>query len=234
MKKIISIILCVLLCVGIAGGTFALAKHIDSIGNEKPADSSVLPDDDSQTPPKDDSSSSEEEDNGDSSVEDENNTVEGNWVLCTNVSDLSVGDKIIIKALDEDIALSIVQNTNNRGATTVTQDGSSLTITNDVQIIVLQEGIVEDTFAFWVGNGYLYASSTSGNYMKTRDDINENASWKIEINELGQTNVYSCGESTHNTIQFNNRSDLFSCYEAGNQTQMPILIYKLVNSENNE
>jgi hypothetical protein len=31
MKKIISIILCILLCVGVAGGTFALARHIDSM-----------------------------------------------------------------------------------------------------------------------------------------------------------------------------------------------------------
>lgn len=241
MKKIISIILCILLCVGVAGGTFALARHIDSYGTEEPVDSSIVPDD-TQTPPNDDSNktpsngdsnSSTEEDNGNSSVE-EDTSVEGVWMRCTDVTELSVGDKIIIKAQDEDFALSNVQNANNRGVATATVNGDFLTASSDVQIIVLQEGVVENTFAFWVGTGYLYSPSTSSNYMKTRTDINENASWKIEIDEIGQTNIYSCGENTHNTIQYNKRSDLFSCYEAGSTSQMPVLIYKLIDGENNE
>lgn len=234
MKKIISIIVCILLCVGVAGGTFALAKHIDSIGTEQSIDSSTVPDDNSQEPSNGDSNSSGSEDKGDSTVEEEDSKVEGVWELCTNITDLSVGDKIIIKAQDDPFALSKVQNTNNRGVASADEDGNSLSVSSDVQIIVLQEGIVENTFAFWVGNGYLYSPSTSNNYMKTRDDINENASWHIEINELGQTNIYSCGESTRNTIQYNKRSDLFSCYEAGSTSQSPVLIYKLVDSENNE
>ena len=241
MKKIISIILCILLCVGVAGGTFALARHIDSYGTKEPIDSSVVPGDsqtpsngnDVQKPSNGDSNSSGEEDEGNSSVEEETK-VEGVWELCTDVTALSVNDKIIIKAIDDDFALSKVQNTNNRGVASATLEGDSLSVSSDVQIIVLQEGIVENTFAFWVGTGYLYSPSTSNNYLKTRTDINENASWKIEIDEIGQTIIYSCGESTHNTIQYNKRSDLFSCYEAGSTSQTPVVIYKLVDSETNE
>jgi hypothetical protein len=150
------------------------------------------------------------------------------------VSELSIGDKFIIKAQGEDFALSTVQNTNNRGSASAVEDGDSLSVSKDAQIIVLQEGLVEDTFAFWVGTGYLYAASTTSNYLKTRVDINVSASWNIEINEIGQTLIYACGENTHNTIKYNKRSDLFSCYEAGSVTQVPVLIYKLVESENNE
>ena len=69
MKKIISIILCLLLAVGAVGGTFALVKHLDNDTSvEQPSDDPT--DSSSQEPPLDnstDSSTQEPSDETDSS-----------------------------------------------------------------------------------------------------------------------------------------------------------------------
>jgi len=85
--------------------------------------------------------------------------------LVTDVSTLKVGDQIIIAAKSENYAMSTTQNTNNRGSAAVTKSGNTLTYGSDVQIITLEAGKVAGTFAFNVGNGYLYAASTSSNYL---------------------------------------------------------------------
>ena len=81
--------------------------------------------------------------------------------LVTDVSNLNVGDQIVIVALDSDFALSTNQKSNNRGQAAVTKDGATATLTTDVQILTLEAGTKEGTFAFNTGSGYLYAAGQS-------------------------------------------------------------------------
>jgi hypothetical protein len=99
-------------------------------------------------------------------------------------------------------------------------------------VITLEAGILENTFAFNVGEGYLYASSSSSNQLKTRDDIQENASCGIEITSGGVASIVAQGTNTRNVLRYNVKSDLFSCYES-NETQDPIAIYKQAESVEN-
>ena len=92
-------------------------------------------------------------------------------VLVTDASKLVVGDKIVIVAKNSNVALSTTQNTNNRGQATVTKNGNTLTFGSDVQIIVLEVGTTNNTFAFKVENSYLYAASKSSNHLKTKSEI---------------------------------------------------------------
>jgi hypothetical protein len=92
--------------------------------------------------------------------------VKAAWTLVTDASSLEIGDQIIIVATKSNYALSTTQNENNRGQASVTKDGNTNTVTFDVgvQIITLEAGIEENTFAFKTDAGYLYAASSSKNY----------------------------------------------------------------------
>ena len=207
MKKILTIILCALLCIGAIGGSFALAKHLDGEKQvEQPQDSS----------PTDDS-------------EKDSQTV-STWQLCTDVTELAVGDQIVIVVQSEEVALGTMQNTSNRSAASVTKDGHTVTFSDDVQIITLENGVVENTFAFNVGTGYLYAPSSASNQLKTHASIDENSSWSIVIDSSCVANIVAQGESTRNVLMYNLASNLFSCYSSA---QEPVAIYKLIDGENN-
>ena len=207
MKKIFTIILCCLLFVGVMGGSFALAKHFD----ENPVTN------------VEDNSSKQDDDNGKTDVK----TVQI-WELCTDSSDLAVGDQIVLVASSNERALSLTQNTNNRAATKIVKEDDSITINDDVQIITLEEGVVENTFAFNVGDGYLYAPSSASNHLRTKTVIDANGSWSITIDEGAVANIVAQGESTINVLQYNSNNHIFSCYTS---TQEAILIYKLVERE---
>lgn len=206
MKKILTIILCALLCIGAVGGSFALAKHIDG----------KTPDKQSQN------SSPTSDDDGTATV--------STWQFCTDVTELAVGDQIVIVVQSEEVALGTTQNTSNRSAASVTKDGHTVTFGDDVQIITLENGVVENTFAFNVGTGYLYAPSSASNQLKTHASIDENSSWSIVIDSSCVANIVAQGESTRNVLMYNLASNLFSCYSSA---QEPVAIYKLIDGENN-
>lgn len=206
MKKILTIILCALLCIGAVGGSFALAKHIDG----------KVPDKQSQ--------------NSSPTSDEESEETVSMWQLCTDVTELAVGDQIVIVVQSEEVALGTTQNTSNRSAASVIKDGHTVTFGDDVQIITLENGVVENTFAFNVGTGYLYAPSSASNQLKTHASIDENSSWSIVIDSSCVANIVAQGESTRNVLMYNLASNLFSCYSSA---QEPVAIYKLIDGENN-
>ena len=208
MKKVLTIIVSILLCIGAVGGSFALAKHIDGKNHdEQPQTSSPTSDGES----------------------DEQAETVATWELCTDVSQLAVGDKIVIVAKTGEIALGTTQNTSNRSSASVVKGDNTVTLGDDVQIITLENGVVENTFAFYVETGYLYAPSSSSNHLKTRSAINENASWLIEIDENGLANIVAQGESSRNVLMYNSGNEIFSCYSS---TQEAVEIYKWIDGEN--
>ena len=154
---------------------------------------------------------------------------DGTWTLVTDATALEVGDQIIITAKNTSVALSTTQNSNNRGQTAITKssDEKKLTeINNDVQVLTLEEGTKTNTFSFNIGgtgtNVYLYAASSSSNYLKTGYK-NDNASWKIICSDTGVASIVAQGSNTRNTLKYNLNSELFSCYSSG---QTDVSIYK--------
>ena len=145
------------------------------------------------------------------------------YVLLTNVADLSVGDQIIITSGTDGAvkAISTTQNKNNRAATDIEIASNTITtIPANAQIITLETGMVANTFAFHVEGdvtGYLYAASSSKNYLKTQDNIDGNASWTIDVAESGVATIKAQGDYTRNLLQYNNSNTLFSCYSSKQQ-----------------
>ena len=152
------------------------------------------------------------------------------WTLVADVSNLAVDDQVVLVASNADYALSTNQKTNNRGAAVITKSETTVTFGNDVQILTLEAGAVDGTFALNTGSGYLYAASSSSNYLKTKTTLDANGSWKITITD-GNTSIVAQGTNTRNVMQYNpnNGSPLFACYSSASQTA--IAIYKLTVTE---
>jgi len=155
------------------------------------------------------------------------------YTLVTDVKDLTLESEVIIVALDAYQALSTTQNYNNRAATDVVKEES---IISDpaaaVQVFTLEEGTVAGSYAFATGSGYLYAASSTANYLRTEETLDDNGSWGIEISEDGVASVAALGEFTRNVMQYNSTSSLFSCYGAASQGA--IAIYKNMETGTDE
>jgi hypothetical protein len=150
------------------------------------------------------------------------------WTLVTDVNTLAAGDQIVIVASKSNVALSTNQKSNNRGQASVTKLNNTVTFGSDVQIITLEAGKVDNTFAFNVGTaGYLYAASSSSNYLRSEKTLSNNSSWKVEITSAGVATVKAQGSNKRNWLRYNSQSSLFSCYSSG---QNDISIYKYTSS----
>ena len=141
---------------------------------------------------------------------------QGIWTLVKDMSQLSVGSKIIIAAANANKALSTLQNQNNRASVEIIKSTNkdTLIINKGVQIITLEPGIQERTWALCVGDmGYLYAASSSENHMKTQGNIDANASWVITLSGDGIAKMQAMGSNTHCFIKYNTGYQTFSCFE---------------------
>ena len=150
----------------------------------------------------------------------------GKWTLVKDVNDLAVEDQVIIAAKAANYAMSTTQNGNNRGQAAITKSGDTLsTPSASVQVLTLKAGKTDGTFAFYTGSGYLYAASSSKNYLRTETTLSANSSWTITIASTGVATVKATGSNTKNWMRHNSSSSLFSCYSSG---QADIAIYKFV------
>ena len=159
----------------------------------------------------------------------------GKYQLVTDASTLAAGDEILIAYVNvgEEAtvaqAIGSEQAANNRPAVDVTyNDDETLTPDATAQIITL-EGDAEG-WNFNVGNGYLYAASTTKNWLRTEAEADENAKATITIDEIGDATIVFQGENTRNTLRFNpnNGSPIFSCYGSTSTTGSLPRIYRKV------
>ena len=152
------------------------------------------------------------------------------WILVTDASTLAAGDVIVIVAATSNFAMSTTQNTNNRGQQAITKNANDNTVSiNDkVQQLTLGAGTTKGTFSLSTGDGYLYAASSSDNYLKTKTTLDDNGSWTITI-EKNVATLKANGTNTRNLLKYNssNKPPIFSCYSSG---QGAVQIYKLSGS----
>jgi len=158
----------------------------------------------------------------------------GTYALVTDASTLAAGDKILIAYVNgtTKYVLSTTQNSNNRSATadvTLNADGT-LTPGDAAQVITLEKD--GTNYLFNIGNGYLYAASSSSNYLRTETTADANAKATISINSnSGDATITFQGTNTRNTLRFNpntnNGAPLFSCY-SGTSTGSAPQIYREV------
>ena len=150
------------------------------------------------------------------------------WTLVTDASTLSVGDKVVIAAAEYNFALSTDQRSNNRNQASITKNSNTITITDDVQVMTLEAGTIASTYAFNTGSGYLYAASSTKNYLKTESSLTANSSWVISIGDNGVATIKAQGTNTRNWLRYNSTNGdpgpIFSCYSSG---QSDVSVYRL-------
>ena len=139
----------------------------------------------------------------------------GEFVLVTDAAQLTVGDSIVIGY--ENYAMGQSAGNYRHKTDMMTSDGVITYLADDVQIILLEEGAVDGTYALNVGNGYLAASSSSSNYVTTNTVLDANGSWKIVIND-GLAVITAQGDKSRNTLQYNTSAPRFSCYKSGQES----------------
>ena len=152
------------------------------------------------------------------------------YELVTDVTMLAEGDEVLIAYVSEEAckALGTNQKPNNREAVDVTlNDDETLTPSSDTQVITLEKD--NTNFLFNVGTGYLYAASSSNNYLKTGPEADDNAKATISINN-GDATITFQGKNTRNTMRYNpnNGTPLFSCYASTSSTGSLPQIYRRI------
>lgn len=150
------------------------------------------------------------------------------WVKVTDAANLHAGDQIIIVNESAGKALSTTQNENNRGEANITIDAGVATISDTTQIITLER----DGTNFYLNVGtdeYLYAASSSKNYLKTDGKTTAGSNGKAAISiTSGNASIIFKGSYTRNDLRYNSNSNIFSCY--GSTTdQKAVQIYKKIS-----
>ena len=160
------------------------------------------------------------------------------YTKVTSASGLEAGANYLIVAHHDDFGVLAMgyQKTSNRNAVVVSENGESITVTpgtdpsseTDVFQITLGGSTGAWTLYDEVKEGYLYASSSSSNQLKTQSTNNANGEWSIVFNADGTAEVVAQGDNTRNNMRFNpnNGTPLFSCYAETSNVDTRVSFYK--------
>ena len=150
--------------------------------------------------------------------------ISGTWNLVTDAADLMAGMQVIVASVaDGEGNLYTLggprgNNGDNRLAVAGTASGNVLTPAAGTKVLTLVDAGDGKYALQLVSGNYLYAASSSSNYLKEKETLDANGTWSISISE-GKANIVAQGTNTRNTIRHNNgnNSNLFSCYASGQQ-----------------
>ena len=144
------------------------------------------------------------------------------FMLVTDVKQLEDGDKVYIVAAGYNVAMGTQHGTDYRNYVEIAKQNNHI-VALSVEPIEFTVGKVGDNFTFNDGTGYLYASSSSSNYLNTKADLDDNGKWAITIDANGVASIIAQGTNTRNDLKWNNGTPRFSCYTSG---QKAVSIYK--------
>ena len=152
------------------------------------------------------------------------------YTLITHANALISGDKYIIVGIKgENYKALGKQANNNRIAVDVTPVENVVTLTpattNDGGVFELTLGQADGKWTLYdaVNEGYLYAASSSSNYLKVQAENDANGQWTIEIADNGVATIKAQGTNTRNWLRLNNNGTPFACYASG---QLDVYLYK--------
>lgn len=161
------------------------------------------------------------------------------YELVTLADALEVGANYILVANDGAVAMGIYSSGNNVPAVSITAPVNNVVAISDeaVGVITLESSGREDGYNYQlkVEGGYLYAASTSKNYMKVKETADAKAQASIAVAADGVATIKfdnkdSSNKDVRNWVRFNpnNNNPIFSCYTSG---QQDVYLYKEVTGE---
>lgn len=163
----------------------------------------------------------------------ENGQGQSTYNLITSTAGLVSGAKyLIVSTGTNGSGYSMgLQNTNNRAQVAITVASSSIsttpaTLTTDAKPFEITLGGSTGSWTLYdaVNAGYLYAASSSSNYLKTQSS---STTWTITFSS-GQATLTSANESSRNVLEYNSGASIFSCYNSG--TEAVVYLYEKASS----
>lgn len=159
------------------------------------------------------------------------------YSLVTSVNQIVSGKHYIIASGTEGNNVKAMgqQYTNNRAAVSVTINGTTISKTEGVYEFVINGPDANDNYIIYdvANKGYLYAASSSNNYLRNQSTNDANGIWSFSINgDTHAATVIAQGDNTNKYMRFNN--SLFSCYGSGSSIQNPVYFYMKDNDNDLE
>ena len=163
-------------------------------------------------------------------------SVKVGWFLVTNMSELAVGDKVIIAGKSPDgtldYAISSKSSTSTfRPSAAITLQGNTITSVEGLQQYTLESGHSDcpGTWAFKGDSDSKYLYYNSG--LKVTSTLNSSASWAIAIAANGKATLTSQTTNTKNTMMLNwtSSNQTFNTYAPTESGKGAIYLYKYYN-----
>lgn len=162
------------------------------------------------------------------------------YTKVTSASGLEAGAQYLIVAHYDELGVLAMgkQNNNNRKAIVVSENGESISVTvgtdpnSETDVFQFTLGGSTNAWTFYdeVKGGYLYAASSSSNYLKTQTQLDANGQWAINFVGDGIVEVVAQGENTRNHMRFNpntqNQAPLFGAYGENSTVGDLVSLYK--------
>ncbi len=158
-------------------------------------------------------------------------TKAGGWWLVLDADELQAGDQIIIAATGMDYAISTATNSTVRKPVAITKNGGALeNVSESVQQYALEID-ANDLYSFkgtlgTDANKYIYAASSSYNYMKVSSTLDNNGRWTIAIEPDGTATIIAQGTYTRNVMQYNNKATSEPNFYCTDGSQGAVCLYK--------
>ncbi len=156
----------------------------------------------------------------------------------TSEDGLVAGETYLIAHEGDNTVLGYNNKNNNRKYCSATATNGIITIaTNKIATSTKDENHAYEltlggesgawTFYDKVNGGYLYAASSSSNYLKTKADLDDNGKATITFTDEGNATIKFTGDNTRNVIKYNDskNSYLYSCYLETSK-QEPVQLYR--------
>ena len=157
---------------------------------------------------------------------------EQEYHLVSSAAQLVAGDTYLIVNRTNFKALGTTQNNNNRSAANVAISNAVIaSIGDDVCELTLGGGTGAWTFYDVLNGGYLYAASSSSNWLRTQSTNDNNGEWSITIGADGTATIIAQGNNTRNRLKYNNQNTIFSCYGSEN-TMLEVCLFRRVEGGN--
>ncbi len=145
------------------------------------------------------------------------------WTLVSSESDLVVGGTYTFSSsstsTSSDNVLSEKQTNNYKAAAWSSTTPLKLTLGGSTGAW---------TFYDVTNSGYLYAASSSSNYLKIQTDNDANGQWAISFNESAAS-ITAQGTNTRKYLRYNSNSSIFSCYNSST-TQSSAYIFRCTSA----
>ena len=152
---------------------------------------------------------------------DENVSMYEHFVLLTDAAALAAGDSAII-AYNTFVMGEQSSNYREKLDGAVVNGRVLQSWPAGTQILIIENGTKDNTFAFNAGGQYLAAVSSGKNYLRSQASLTDDASWAVTIASDGAATIVSQGQYSKNSLQYNASSPRFSCYSS---TQEKVKIY---------